>query len=284
MDRVAATQLYEQASRLFEERGYAQAMGILDTLDYEFPGEKHILLSKARCMGKLGHTARAMEICNELITLHDYQKARQLMAELSAPPAPEETSTAFSLAAVRTEWMHGTPAEPVETPPAWPMGAACFLVLAAISALAGIVFAAGGSPLRCEQGGVFLGCAAILVLIGIPRAYHLPFYCQGAAFLLWATLPTLILFNLLQDQPSPGLEGGLATVLATAATVVGISLAIGAAASLTLHLAAAVADDMGTLFWGVALLTCGGFFVSVLLAKINESVALRLGPFVTGAT
>lgn len=284
MDQAEAKALYERASGLFATGSYAQATGILRTLDEEFPRDRHIMLARARCLGKLGHTEEAVALCNELIGRYDYQKALELKAELETEAPPIERPTTFSLAAVETEWTAPRPERKntADWQFEWIASINLYLALAALGlGGTGVFLAAQGTPEATQRGAAFLVSALFVLLAGIPALYRVPLFREGIAYILWASLPMLFL-----SAFTVGLTGvfdtGFLACCTSALILAGAILANTAIALAGMWLVLWLWDDMGLFFWAVIVLTMGSFFIGLLVAKINTYVAFRLSRFVTG--
>lgn len=284
MDKAEAKALYERASGLFATGNYAQATGILRTLDEEFPGERHIMLARARCLGKLGHVEEAVALCNELIGRYDYQKALALKAELEADTVPIERPTTFSLAAVETEW---TAPRPERTNTAgwqfeWIASINLILALGALGlGGTGVFLGLQEYPGAAQRGAAFLVSAFFVLLAGIPALYSVSFFREGVAYILWAALPMLFL-----SVFTVGMEGEFDTgflACCTSAFIFAGAILVNTAIALAgIWLVLWLWDDMGVFFWLALVFTMGSFFMGLLAAKINTYVAYHLGRFVTG--
>lgn len=79
MDRSDARVKFQDADRLFQSRQYAAALDILNDLDRQFPGERHILYPIARCLSRMKRYSQAREIAIRLVEEFDYLPAQELV-------------------------------------------------------------------------------------------------------------------------------------------------------------------------------------------------------------
>ena len=83
---------FQEASRLFAEKKYAEALQILDALSASNPRNKDFLYPRALCLRHLGRTTEASTLCQELVEQHGDERASKILKELE-----DETASAQSL-------------------------------------------------------------------------------------------------------------------------------------------------------------------------------------------
>lgn len=87
MDREQVTQKFQQASRLYMEKKYTEALAILDEVNRAFPNNKDILYARGRCLARLGRLDEARIICDQLTTVFSDPRGEQLKAKIAAEQA-----------------------------------------------------------------------------------------------------------------------------------------------------------------------------------------------------
>lgn len=75
---------FRQASQLYVDGRYEEALALISELDYEFPGTINILKAKARTLAKLGRVNEAIAVCDQLEQVFGYEKARLFRNQLEA--------------------------------------------------------------------------------------------------------------------------------------------------------------------------------------------------------
>lgn len=84
MGQSEAEGRYREASQLYMDGRYEEALALLSELDYEFPGNINILKAKARTLAKLGRVSEAIAVCDRLEQVFGYEKARSFRNQLEA--------------------------------------------------------------------------------------------------------------------------------------------------------------------------------------------------------
>ena len=98
-----ATEKFKLADKLYRARQYEEALQVLDELDVHFPGTRHVMFPRARCLSKLDRTTEAMYLLREVVEKYKYAPAEELLNYLSVlqttplesdhplpPPEPED--------------------------------------------------------------------------------------------------------------------------------------------------------------------------------------------------
>jgi len=100
MNRQLAKQYFDRSEALQEAGKPEEALALLNQLDAAFPNTKNIGLARARAYASMGRVPEAVRLCEELITLHDSRRARELKDRLilgmidpdaAKPPATKVT-------------------------------------------------------------------------------------------------------------------------------------------------------------------------------------------------
>lgn len=78
---------FRKADQLFREGNFIGALEILDELDRRYPGQKNIMLPRARCFTYLGQTEQALALCNDVIRKFGDPKAVSLARDIEAARA-----------------------------------------------------------------------------------------------------------------------------------------------------------------------------------------------------
>ena len=82
MKNREATSLFQKTEKLFREKRYEEALGILDSLQAEFPDRKNIIYPRALCLAKLNRLGEARALCEELIVGFEDERAQRLMGRI----------------------------------------------------------------------------------------------------------------------------------------------------------------------------------------------------------
>ena len=73
---------FRQASQLYMDGRYEEALALISELDNEFPGSVNLLKAKARALAKLGRLSEAIAVCDRLERELGYEKARVFRKQL----------------------------------------------------------------------------------------------------------------------------------------------------------------------------------------------------------
>ncbi len=84
MGESEAQARFREASQLYTEGRYEEALALISELDYEFPGTINLLKAKARTLAKLGRVSEAIAVCDRLEQVFGYEKARLFRNQLEA--------------------------------------------------------------------------------------------------------------------------------------------------------------------------------------------------------
>lgn len=84
MGESEAQARFKQASQLYTNGRYEEALALISELDYEFPGTINLLKAKARTLAKLGRVSEAIAVCDRLESVFGYDKARLFRNQLEA--------------------------------------------------------------------------------------------------------------------------------------------------------------------------------------------------------
>jgi len=84
MNQSQAEEEFSEASRLYVDGRYVDALAVLSALDGRFPGNLNILKAKARTLEKLGRIREALAVCDQLLSELGYHKARVMRDRLVA--------------------------------------------------------------------------------------------------------------------------------------------------------------------------------------------------------
>ena len=95
MGQSEAERRFADASELYKTGRYEEALALISELDYEFPGNIHLLKAKARTLAKLGRTAEAIAVCDLLELDLGYDKARTFRKQLESKAAGGVPTIAF---------------------------------------------------------------------------------------------------------------------------------------------------------------------------------------------
>ncbi|MFO7975993.1 MAG: tetratricopeptide repeat protein [Candidatus Hydrogenedentota bacterium] len=82
MSERAAEHNYRMALMFYRTERYEDAIAILDDLALEFPDSKHVLYALTKCFFKVGRFQEARELCHELITKHNDERAETLLKRM----------------------------------------------------------------------------------------------------------------------------------------------------------------------------------------------------------
>jgi len=85
MDRHEAEELYRRADRLFCSGKANDALACLQALRAEFTNDKKVLYANAKCRAGMGKLDEAESLCKRLIDEHHYDRAQQLLTEITLP-------------------------------------------------------------------------------------------------------------------------------------------------------------------------------------------------------
>lgn len=100
---MGAKEQFREASALFEEGRYEDALILLKDLDALYPGDHHILYPMALSLAKIGHWREGLQICERLEDEFGYAKAaelgRKLRKILTPPPLPGSAKAAAAATA-----------------------------------------------------------------------------------------------------------------------------------------------------------------------------------------
>lgn len=82
MDENYIAQQFKRADEFFQAERYAAALEILRELNAIYPGDRNLLFPMARCLAALGQQREALETCEAILDIEDYEKARNLRDQL----------------------------------------------------------------------------------------------------------------------------------------------------------------------------------------------------------
>ncbi len=75
---------FSEASRLYAQGEYQQALMLLEELRAAYPGTQNIMFPIALCLRKLGKHQEAVRLCKELVEKFQHSKAKELKQEILA--------------------------------------------------------------------------------------------------------------------------------------------------------------------------------------------------------
>ncbi|MEA3365955.1 MAG: tetratricopeptide repeat protein, partial [Candidatus Hydrogenedentes bacterium] len=131
MSERAAEHNYRMALMFYRTERYEDAIAILDDLALEFPDSKHVVYTLTKCFFKVGRFQEARELCQELITKHNDERAVILLERIGnrkdtykPPPETHETPPDLPVGAgANGENEHdspsGVPSPPDDTTSSW---------------------------------------------------------------------------------------------------------------------------------------------------------------------
>jgi predicted esterase len=104
MNRQLAKQYFERSETLQEAGKPEEALALLNQLDEAFPKTKNIGVARARAYASMGRVPEAVRLCEELITLHDSQRARELKDRLVLGLLEPETAKPAAAPEADRKW------------------------------------------------------------------------------------------------------------------------------------------------------------------------------------
>lgn len=82
MTKAEAEKKFNDADRLYREEKYGEALVLLNELDRTFPNDRNIMYPRARCLSKMDRYEEALDLCNQLILMHNHDRAQDLKSRI----------------------------------------------------------------------------------------------------------------------------------------------------------------------------------------------------------
>ncbi len=95
MSEKAAEHNYRMALMFYRTERYEDAIAILDDLALQYPDSKHVLYALTKCFLKVGRYQEARDLCRELITRHEDERAQDLLVRIGDRKDTYKPQTAF---------------------------------------------------------------------------------------------------------------------------------------------------------------------------------------------
>ena len=82
MTKAEAEKKFADADRLYREEKFGEALVLLNELDRTFPNDRNIMYPRARCLSKMDRYEEALDLCNQLILMHNHDRAQDLKSRI----------------------------------------------------------------------------------------------------------------------------------------------------------------------------------------------------------